>query len=56
MLAHQGGWDEFLFAAAPIALIAALLALANRRATRNVAGRSADEDAPAGVSGERESD
>ena len=33
-LAHQGGWDEILFVLLPIALFAGLLALANRRATR----------------------
>jgi len=32
LIAHQGGWDEFLFAAGPIALIAGLLWLANKRA------------------------
>ena len=34
LLAHQGGWDEFLFAAGPIALIVGLLWLANSRAKR----------------------
>lgn len=34
LLAHQGGWDEVALVALPIALFAALLALANRRATR----------------------
>ena len=32
LFAHQGGWDEFLFAAGPIALIGGLLWLANKRA------------------------
>jgi hypothetical protein len=32
ILAHQGGWDEALFVLAPLAVIAALLVLANRRA------------------------
>jgi len=32
LIAHQGGWDEFLFAAGPIALIVGLLWLANKRA------------------------
>jgi hypothetical protein len=31
VLAHQGGWDEALFVAVPIAVFAALLAVANRR-------------------------
>ena len=56
MLAHQGGWDEFLFAAAPIALIAGLLAVANRRAKRHLAAQSTADDAPAGIIAERESD
>ena len=34
VLAHQGGWDEMLMVAAPIALIALVLWLANRRANR----------------------
>ena len=34
VVAHQGGWDEFLFAAGPIALIVGLLWLANSRAKR----------------------
>jgi hypothetical protein len=34
VLAHQGGWDEVLFVAVPIAIFAGLLAVANRRATR----------------------
>jgi hypothetical protein len=34
VLAHQGGWDEILFVAVPIALLALVLWLANRRATR----------------------
>jgi hypothetical protein len=31
LLGHQGGWDEALFVAIPIAIFAGLLALANRR-------------------------
>lgn len=34
LFAHQGGWDEFLFAAGPILLIASLLRLANSRAKK----------------------
>lgn len=41
LLAHQGGWDEILFVLTPIALFAALLYVANKRASR-----LADEDAP----------
>jgi hypothetical protein len=35
ILAHQGGWDEIAMVAAPIAVIVALLTVANRRARRN---------------------
>lgn len=34
VLAHEGGWDELIFALLPIALFAGLLAIANRRATQ----------------------
>lgn len=34
VLAHQGGWDELLLVAGPIAVFVALLAVANRRARR----------------------
>ncbi len=49
VLAHQGGWDEFLLVAAPIALLGGLLWLANRRATaqqRHQEDADADESAP----------
>ncbi len=32
VLAHQGGWDEMLMVAAPIALFVVLLRVANARA------------------------
>ncbi|MEE3212287.1 MAG: hypothetical protein VX287_07695 [Actinomycetota bacterium] len=34
VLAHQGGWDEILMVAAPLALLAWVLWLADRRARR----------------------
>jgi hypothetical protein len=43
LLAHQGGWDELLFVLLPIALFAGLLALANRRASRQLADRDLDD-------------
>jgi hypothetical protein len=47
LLAHQGGWDEILFVLLPIALFAGLLAVANRRATRQQAERDhGTSDAP----------
>ena len=41
VLAHQGGWDEILFVAAPILVFFGLLFLANRRA--NELHRQADQ-------------
>lgn len=43
VLAHQGGWDELLFVLLPIGLFAALLAVANRRATRQQGERQDTE-------------
>jgi len=40
ILAHQGGWDEMLLVATPIALLAGVLWLANRRAGRMQAERA----------------
>ena len=34
LIAHQGGWDEILLVAAPIAVVVGLLAVARRRVTR----------------------
>jgi hypothetical protein len=34
LVAHQGGWDEFLLVAAPIAVIVGLLWLVKRRLAR----------------------
>jgi uncharacterized membrane protein YhaH (DUF805 family) len=31
MVAHQGGWDEALFILVPVAVLVAILAVANRR-------------------------
>lgn len=35
VLAHQGGWDEILLVAAPMAVVAGLLWLAKRRVSRD---------------------
>ena len=43
LVAHQGGWDEILLVAGPIALVAVLLGLARRRVT------SADRSDPPDV-------
>lgn len=34
VVAHQGGWDEVLMVLAPVAVLAFLLWVANRRAAR----------------------
>jgi hypothetical protein len=39
--AHQGGWDEILLVAGPIAVIVLLLRMAERRATRQRAAAEA---------------
>lgn len=40
MLAHQGGWDEILLVAGPIAVIVLVLWQATRRADRQVLERN----------------
>lgn len=49
LLAHQGGWDEILLVAAPLALLAGLLFLANRRASRG-RRRGSSENSPSKTS------
>ena len=44
-LAHQGGWDEMLMVAVPIALFALVLRMASRRAVRRVAEADAQSTA-----------
>ena len=48
VFAHQGGWDEMLYAAVPIGLIFSLLRLANTRAKKQVkaAATAAESDSP----------
>ena len=45
IVAHQGGWDEMLLVAGPIALVAGLLWLARRRVTRAAQPADTSEDA-----------
>ena len=40
LVAHQGGWDEILLVAVPLAAFAAVLFLANRRANVKLAQRA----------------
>ena len=49
VLAHQGGWDEILLVAAPMALVVFLIRLARKRADtiqteRKVPAKDADAD------------
>ena len=46
LLAHQGSWDEALFALVPLALFAGLLAVANVRASRKRAPMHEEPDIP----------
>lgn len=43
LFAHQGGWDEILLVAGPIAIIFSLLAVAKRRADKLAAGRNSPD-------------
>lgn len=45
LLAHQGGWDEILLVVGPLALVAGLLWLANRRISAQLAETDAGIDA-----------
>jgi hypothetical protein len=40
LVAHQGGWDEFLLVAAPIVVVGGLLWIAKRRVDRAAQRRS----------------
>lgn len=52
ILAHQGGWDELLLVAGPVAVIALLLVLADRRAKRNLERATAEGEEEAGPGGD----
>ncbi len=43
LLAHQGGWDELAMVILPVALVASLLIVANRRAKAQLSARQADQ-------------
>jgi cyanate permease len=43
VLAHQGGWDELLIVAGPLAVVAVLLWLANRRVHQQLDERAGEE-------------
>jgi hypothetical protein len=42
VIAHQGGWDELLLVALPVALFAALLFVANRKAQSQLEAEAGD--------------
>lgn len=44
LLAHQGGWDEALFVAVPMIVVAVLLKLAKRRMAAASAAQAAAAD------------
>ena len=44
LLAHQGGWDEILLVAGPIAVIVGLLVIVKKRLDRSVALRNSQVD------------
>ena len=52
LLAHQGGWDEILLVAGPIAVIVGLLAIVKKRLDRSIALRNRQVD-PLDESAER---
>jgi hypothetical protein len=44
ILAHQGGWDEILLVAGPIAVIVGLLAIVKKRLDRSIELRNSQVD------------
>ena len=44
LLAHQGGWDEILLVAGPIAVIIGLLAIVKKRLDRSIELRNRQVD------------
>jgi cyanate permease len=43
LVAHQGGWDEILMVAGPLAIFALVLWLANKRANAKLAELEAEQ-------------
>ena len=56
VFAHQGGWDEILFALTPVLVVALLLLLANRRANAAKAARESAEATTAAATATGEPD
>lgn len=61
-LAHQGGWDEILLVAAPLAIVGLLLYVANRRVNAQLAqagdtaGSTSDPDTTTAAGSETATD
>jgi hypothetical protein len=47
LVAHQGGWDEAVFVAVPMVVLAGLLVLARRRAEREADDEANSDEANA---------
>lgn len=47
LLAHQGGWDEILLVAGPLAVFGGALMVANKRANAKLAEQAAAEESGA---------
>jgi len=45
LLAHQGGWDEILLVAGPLAVFGGALMVANKRANEKLAQQAAEAEA-----------
>ena len=52
VLAHQGGWDEILLVVGPLAVVAGLLWLANKRVSKQLEAAQAESDSPSDAPGE----
>lgn len=44
LIAHQGGWDEILLVAGPIAVVVGLLVIVKKRLDRSIARRNRQVD------------
>lgn len=44
LIAHQGGWDEILLVAGPIAVVVGLLVIVKKRLDRSIALRNRQVD------------
>lgn len=56
LLGHQGGWDEILLVVGPLAVVAGLLWLANKRVSAQLEAAEADAEDRPGPGGSSETD